>query len=246
MDLQQAKIVLEKINALYKSMSMDGANVAAIERDLMLSYLRQMYAIVQDNATSVTTPKVAESKAATTSNRPELEIVEPKSTAPEPKKTAYKPPRIIEIPDSLKELEKEVTSPIPTTVPTPPVQKATPPPPPPPQVVAKPSIAAVPEGYEVLFEHHIAKELSEKLSERPIHDLSKALAINDRLLYMNELFGKNMDALNSALSQFNQFHDIDEAKGFIISLAQKHNWTQEDRLDTAKEFVKTVRRRYVS
>ena len=43
MDLQHAKILLEKINALYKSISADENRVSSIERDLMLSYIRQLY-----------------------------------------------------------------------------------------------------------------------------------------------------------------------------------------------------------
>ena len=43
MNLLQAKTQLEKIIALYKSMSADEKNISAIERDLMLSYIRGLY-----------------------------------------------------------------------------------------------------------------------------------------------------------------------------------------------------------
>ncbi|MBK8426713.1 MAG: hypothetical protein IPL27_12410 [Lewinellaceae bacterium] len=49
-------------------------------------------------------------------------------------------------------------------------------------MVASQSTDQVPSGVEVLFEEKQAKELSDKLSELPIADLKKAIALNDRLL----------------------------------------------------------------
>jgi hypothetical protein len=43
MDSQQARILLEKINALQKSIGLDEGDISGIERDLMLSYIRQLY-----------------------------------------------------------------------------------------------------------------------------------------------------------------------------------------------------------
>ena len=45
------------------------------------------------------------------------------------------------------------------------------------------------------------------------------MAINDRLLYMNELFGKDTDTLNETLKLLNKFESLDEAKGLLINLA---------------------------
>ncbi|MEN0004381.1 MAG: hypothetical protein AAF798_09565 [Bacteroidota bacterium] len=252
MDLQKAKITLDKINTLFKSMNIDAGDIAAIERDLMLSYVRQFYEmLLEDGAAPAPTKSKKKSKKAAAKaeapQRPKLEIVEPPASKPKPQKKAYKPPRIIEIP------EINTPEPVTQTPPPPPKPKADPAPvkppaptvvPPPPPPPAKPTISA-PPGFEGLFEHQAAKELSEKLSARPIADLTKALAINDRLLYMNELFGKNMDALNQALSQLNRFSSIDRAKSFLADLANKYHWLKEDREEIAKDFIKIVRRRYI-
>lgn len=216
MNLQQAKILLEKINSLYKSMSMDKDHVASIERDLMLSYVRQLYESFLD-----------------------LEATSAKTAPPPPaaKKTPPKP-RIIEIPDSLREVEAE---PEPKPKPQP---KPTPPPPPKPAPKAESS--ADPGNFELLFEHKQARELSEKLSERPINDLTKAFAINDRLLYTNELFGKDQNAFLESLKLLNKFEGMDEAKSLLLNLAEQYEWTDEEKLDSARSFIKIVRRRYVS
>ncbi|NJN32900.1 MAG: hypothetical protein HC817_00200 [Saprospiraceae bacterium] len=51
MNLAQAKTTLEKIITLYKTMSADDKNISPIERDLMLSYIRQLYEVFLETAT---------------------------------------------------------------------------------------------------------------------------------------------------------------------------------------------------
>lgn len=98
---------------------------------------------------------------------------------------------------------------------------------------------------EVLFEEKQAKELSEKLAESAIADLKKAIALNDRLLYTSELFAGDGKAFETALSALNDFSHFEEARDYLVhNVAVHYTWTDKKRLDTAKAFVKLVRRRY--
>ncbi len=249
MDLQQTKILLEKINALHKSISLDEGAIAGIERDLMLSYIRQLYESFLDVEATAGTGKKAKPTATTTTKSargPELEIVEREST-PEPPKKQYTPPRIIEIPDSIREMDQ-------------PASKATPPPPPPPKhkPEPEPQVKATPEPtpepaakntasnpkIESLFKIGATKELSDKLSQQPISDLNKAMAINDRLLFVNDLFDKNKNAMDNALRLLNQFSSMTEAKSLLVNLANQYDWTDEEKAETAQSFIKLVQRRY--
>ena len=253
MNLKQSKVILEKINALHNSMSMDDGNIASIERDLMLSYIKQLYEhFLHDEA-----------------SRP-AEVDKPDNTwqeRPAAKRT-YTPPRIIEIPDTQKSARmapgpdplpdpaperpepepKREPEPDPNPRPTPPPPQPQPVPPPPPQPQPRPPMGhtPAPNNKEVaaLFEFKAAKELSEKLSERPVNDLTKSLAINDRLLYMNELFGKDLNALNDTLSMLNKYDGMDQARGLLFNLAEQYNWIEEERQSVARDFIKLVRRRY--
>ena len=241
MDLKHAKILLEKINSLYKSISMDDGKIASIEKDLMLSYIRQLYDAFQDFESDSTKAKVA-AKKPRTSVETEFEVV-----APEPPKRKYKPPKIIEIPDSIKELEKEESS---RRATPPPVEvqaqkpKPTPQPKPEPKPAAPMASGPIDDEIEALFEHKEAKELSEKLSQRPVSDLTKSLAINDRLLYMNALFGKDQNALNAALKDLNGLSNMNQAKGLLVQYAQQHDWGDKEKSKVAKSFISLVRRRY--
>ena len=236
MDLQQAKIILNKINALFKNLSIDEGNIASIEKELMLNYVRQLYEAFLDIDEAAPKSK----KTTALKEEPELEVVKPK-TEPKPK-IEYKPPKIIEIPDSLKDLTEDAPAPspkpkpepIPEPVPEPPKPKATP----------APVSSASTVDIDSLLEHKQAKELSEKLSERPIQDLSKALSINDRLYFMNELFGKDQNALSNALKDLNQYTRLEEAKPYLSELAGKYDWLDKEKKETAVNFIKLVRRRY--
>lgn len=246
MDIQKAKLLLEKVNALLKSVSMDEDNISNIEKDLMLSYIRQLYDSVLDTNTKIQTTTPAVTKKEKVTARPVapppriIEIEREEPTPPPPKiETTYTPPRIIEVSESLTDMSK----PTPPPPPKPKAKKSTPKPTPaPPKVVTTTTTTEEQEG---LFEFKAAKELSEKLSERPIRDLTKAFALNDKLLYANELFGKELVIFNEAIRQLNSYSSFDEAKGYLSQLANKYHWTKGGKAKLAKSFIKLIRRRYI-
>jgi hypothetical protein len=37
---------------------------------------------------------------------------------------------------------------------------------------------------------------------------------------------------------------MDAAKGFLITLAEQYNWSEEEKTETAQSFIRLVKRRY--
>jgi len=223
MDSQQVKILLEKINSLYKSINLNKGPMVAIERDLMLSYVRQLYEEFLD----ADAPKQS---AQSLPNIVEEDIRQAPPQNVNPPKPTYDPPKVTETPQYAPPPQQETPPPPPA-----PKQETSPPPPPKPRKSG---------NYEVLFDQKQAKELSEKLSERPITDLTKAFAINDKLLYINELFGRDNESFNETLKLLNRFEGMSEAKSLLLSVAEQYDWLDEERQEIAQSFIKTVRRRY--
>ncbi len=220
MDWQQAQILLEKISSLQKSIALNKGPIAAIERDLMLSYIRQLYEIYLEGAESAPTTKSA---------APEVPKAASKVIEPEQPRYEYTPPPAPEMPKTSLPPRQEV------------------PPPPPRPETPKPTFtpsSVNKANFNGLFDFKQARELSEKLSERAISDLTKAFAINDKLLYINELFGRDANAFNDSLRTLNNFESIDEAKSLLLSLAEQYNWSDEEKMEIAQSFIRTVRRRY--
>ena len=79
----------------------------------------------------------------------------------------------------------------------------------------------------------------------PIPDLRKAIALNDRLLLTRELFGGDNQAFESAINALNSYSNFEQAKTFLLEYCvMRYRWTDKKHLETAKNFIKLVRRRY--
>ncbi len=248
MNLTKAKILLDKINRLYKSMSLDADNVATIEKDLMRDYVKQLYDAFLQEESTVAVP------------------VKPKRAAPKPTYTpppAYTPPA----PVVRKKIETVVTPPPPpppvveeitAAVVTPSPRIATPPPPPP-VVEAAPTPVAVPKPRKVtpttvidpehadLFQVSTdARELSEKLGQSRINDLNNAMGLNERIFTVNELFGADNSLYRNVIRDLNNLKSFEEAKAYLsTNIAEKFNWTHKSKRNKAKIFIKLVKRRYL-
>ena len=247
MNLPQTKILLERIITLYKTLSSDENNISPIERDLMKSYVRQLYEAVIDASP---TPSVSAAQKATQTTAPP-KAESPKATPPpspppvqqpivieQPKPVYEQPKPVYETPQPVYEAPKVVETP--RYTPPPPVEQPKPTP-----AAYAPHTPHIPHEIEALFEDIAGKELSDKLANTPIADLTKAFGFNDRLLTQNELFGGNKAVADEVIKDLNNMSGFESARGFLLSLATKYNWAaNEDRKKQAKTFIKLVRRRF--
>lgn len=251
MDLLKAKIYLDKINRDFARMSKDPETILRIDVDIIMSNIREMYdaLLSEEPAPAAKADPVVRKQAAPRQPEPE----EP--AAP----VASAPPPVISIPTPVAPPAYVPAEPAP-----PPEEKPAPASPPPPIIVeqvkaAEPlpvfkpqqpaappmSFPAISPEAEALFEQKQAKELSEKLSELPIPDLRKAIALNDRLLLTRELFGGDNQAFENALNALNSFQMMEQAKNYLLEhCVMRYRWTDKKHTETAKNFIKLVRRRY--
>jgi hypothetical protein len=232
MDKQRTKILVKKINSLFSSIEMEDGVLSAIERDLMLKYIRDLYEEFVEEA-----PTASISKPSTSQPKPAApEIISTQMEQPR----FSSPPKVTPTPAPPTIIEPTATEPTitPTPIPPPPTTTSAP------VYVAPTSTPSGNSKVNRLFAFTEAKELSEKLSQQPIRDLPSALSINDKLLYTNELFGRQHNILNDTLQTLNRFDGMDQARNFLISLAEQYEWSNEEREDIARSFIKTIRRRY--
>jgi hypothetical protein len=86
-------------------------------------------------------------------------------------------------------------------------------------------------------------ELSDKLSETAIKDLKKAIGINDRFLYTNELFRGDEVMYERSIKTINSFAIWPEAEYWIRrELKIKLGWNDKDA--TVQQFDQLVKRRF--
>jgi hypothetical protein len=235
MDLLKTKIFLDKINREYTRMSRDPENIVRMDVDIMMAYVRDLYdALVSDDTNSA--PVSSKSKQ-DTSNEPAAPVAAAPPPPTKPSEAAQAPPPE-DKPAPASPPPPVVVEPTKGEEPLPTVQPKTPSAPP-------ISFPAISPDAEALFEYKEAKELSEKLSSQPVPDLLKAIGLNDKLLLTRELFGDDNKVFETVIGTLNGFEAMEQAKNYLLEhCVMRYRWTDKKRIETAKKFIKLVRRRY--
>ena len=87
-------------------------------------------------------------------------------------------------------------------------------------------------------------ELAETLKEAPIRDLRKAIGINDRFLFINDLFRGDEPMYERSIKTINSFNIFAEAEYWISrELKVKLGWDVEDPI--VVQFDQLIRRRFL-
>ncbi|HTE01485.1 MAG TPA: hypothetical protein VK668_19495 [Mucilaginibacter sp.] len=86
-------------------------------------------------------------------------------------------------------------------------------------------------------------KISEQLHAQPVADLKTAITLNDKLLYIKDLFNGYNLAYSEAIDILNRFTTFAEAEDFLHkSYAVKNDWASKQA--TADKFYALLRRRY--
>jgi hypothetical protein len=87
-------------------------------------------------------------------------------------------------------------------------------------------------------------ELGEKLKEEPLKDIKKAIGVNDRFIFITELFRGDEAMYERSLKTINHFTIYPEAEFWILrELKLKLGWNEEH--PAVKQFDQLVRRRFL-
>lgn len=224
--------MIERLLAIHKSLQLENdRGISTLERDTVLDYLRKLYDHYHEQQPSKT---VAAAKTATSAP---IAQAPPKTVAPPAPRVAPAPPPEPVVKAAPKPTPPPPAAPRPAPVPAPA-------PAPTPTNIPSRASGPIPAKVKALFADKSSNELSDKLSRTPIADLTKALSIVDRALYANELFDGNQELMNNFLADCNRHSSFNQAEGALAELAVNNNWTEGDRAETARNFIKLVRRRY--
>lgn len=93
---------------------------------------------------------------------------------------------------------------------------------------------------EIIAEHSAKVDMSTKLQNKPIGDLSKAIGINDKFLFIKELFNGDSARYSETINHLNSFSDLNDA---IIYLQDNFDWAESN--EYAAKFIDLVRRKFI-
>ena len=226
MDKEKARVLIHKINALYKNIDANTPGVSPLERDLMLSYLRQFYETI---ALSQSQPKATQSEVQPIIEVPPLKeeqpIKEVQSLKEEKRETG-----LLGRERGVGNFEPEKKTPEPVVH----------------EMIPQPVEPASDSELAHLFIWQEPSNLAERLASQAISNLSfSTFSMNERLLYTNDLFEKNNAEMEEAVKMLNNFTHFDQAKVFLLNIGRQHDWQKEERKEAAKSFINTVRRRFL-
>src|SRR5204863_10123227 len=87
------------------------------------------------------------------------------------------------------------------------------------------------------------KTIADKLHTKPIKDFKAAIGINEKFLFINQLFEGNLQRYSEAIEKVNAFSDLQSAKQFIaVELAARLNWHEDN--ENVRNFMELIARRF--
>jgi hypothetical protein len=96
---------------------------------------------------------------------------------------------------------------------------------------------------EKLADGNEKTNLATKLSRKPIKDLNEEIGLNQKFLFMNDLFGGENGLYKEAITAFNNFTALEQATELINQLKTRHNWDMES--ISVTKFIDLVERRFL-
>ncbi len=85
--------------------------------------------------------------------------------------------------------------------------------------------------------------IASKMQKKPISDLKAAIGINEKFLFINELFKGNMEDYNEAVSKINMSQNYEEAVRHLDSFKKTYTWN--DNSNSLKIFRELIQRRFI-
>ena len=94
-----------------------------------------------------------------------------------------------------------------------------------------------------MLEQSEDKSLAARLQRKPVSDLITAIGINDKFLFLNELFGGSMEKYNKSIRSLNSFSTLLGAKTYMSELQIEFQWDCTS--DAYKKLNDLVERRFI-
>ena len=94
-----------------------------------------------------------------------------------------------------------------------------------------------------LLEKTEDNSLAARLQRKPVSDLISAIGINDKFLFLNELFGGSMEKYNKSIRSLNSFSTLLGAKTYMSELQIEFQWDCSS--DAYKKLADLVERRFI-
>ena len=95
---------------------------------------------------------------------------------------------------------------------------------------------------DLFNEHREDHSISSQYQRAKVGDLTKAISINDKFIYIKELFHNRGEDFSASIRQLNECQNMEEAFDCLEELKQKYFW--DSKSDAYLSFCDLLRRKY--
>lgn len=99
--------------------------------------------------------------------------------------------------------------------------------------------------YERLASIRDDKSIGAQMQYKPVKSIREAIGVNEKFLFINELFNGDLEAYNSWINELNSCGSIHEAFELLNTLTREFQWDGRRSADTIEKFANLVQRRYM-
>lgn len=89
------------------------------------------------------------------------------------------------------------------------------------------------------------KSIGARLQQHPIGHIKEAIGLNEKFLFINELFNGDIQAYNEAIANLNDMGDLTKAFDYLNKLTKDHGWDAGRSAETIEKLAGFVQRRYM-
>lgn len=104
-------------------------------------------------------------------------------------------------------------------------------------------LAEVPPSRNDLMANRTEQNLAAKFSQEPLQDLKRSISLNEKLVFVKDLFSGYSLAYQEALDQLERLNDFESASNYLNShYVEQYKWAEKSA--TAEKFYELLRRRF--
>ena len=92
----------------------------------------------------------------------------------------------------------------------------------------------------------VEQNVKEQYGIIPLETLIGSFTLNEKLQFINELFGGSSEAFTSSVKTLDSQENMRSAREFIANIAVQHHWDFENSIDIIDDFMLKICRRYAA
>ncbi len=89
------------------------------------------------------------------------------------------------------------------------------------------------------------KSIGTRMQQKPIENLKEVIGVNEKFLFINELFNGNIQDYHNAVAKLNSMQDVKQAFDYLNALGIDYSWDANRSASTIEKLANYVQRRYM-